>query len=74
VPLTIRAPQGEQRDDVYEANFFGPSRRRKGCIQNLIAPALIHSLDAAYASHFILRLYGIGVRDIVAINDCFLGC
>jgi hypothetical protein len=73
VPLMIRVPAGEQNGDgEYEANFFGTPRKRKGSIRNLIAPALIHALDAAYASHVILKLHDLGVQDIVAINDCFL--
>jgi hypothetical protein len=73
VPLTIAAPVGKPNaDGVYPANYFGTPRSRRGSIQNLIAPALIHALDASFASHVILKLRDIGVQDIVAINDCFL--
>lgn len=71
VPLRINVPVGVDGDKI-AADYFGTPRRRKGSIQNLIGPALIHALDAAYASHVILKLHDAGVRDIVMVNDCFL--
>src|SRR5262249_41452703 len=43
-----------------------------GTLSRRIAPALIHTLDAALAGHVIENLHEQGVRDIVVIYDCFL--
>jgi hypothetical protein len=42
------------------------------CVGNLLAPGIVHTLDAAFAGHVVMRLHALGVRDVVAINDCFL--
>jgi hypothetical protein len=44
----------------------------KGSALYAFAPCLIHTLDAAFAGHTIEQLDALGVRNIVAINDCFL--
>jgi hypothetical protein len=44
----------------------------KGSIYTSLAPVMIHALDAAFASHVILKLHEFGVRDFAVINDCFL--
>jgi hypothetical protein len=52
-----------------------PRTRRvdqKHSVGNLLAPGIVHTLDAAFAGHVVLRLHELGVRDVVAINDCFL--
>jgi hypothetical protein len=47
-------------------------RHTKGSVLTSFAPCLIHTLEAAFAGHVIEALDAAGVRDIVAINDCFL--
>jgi hypothetical protein len=44
----------------------------KGSIYTSLAPVMIHALDAAFATHVILKLHEFGVRDFAVINDCFL--
>jgi hypothetical protein len=75
-PLTAVVPIGEPNvKGEFPANYDGQPgqpRTRKHSIGNLLAPGIVHMLDAAYAGHVILRLRELGVRDVVAINDCFL--
>jgi hypothetical protein len=52
-----------------------PKMRRvdtKGSIHTALAPIMIHSLDAAYAAHVILKLHESRVRDFAVVHDCFL--
>ena len=81
LPLYTSMPQGEVRDGEYPVNYSGAVRKvsggrersyRKGSVLNAFAPCLIHTLDAAFAGHVIEALDAQDVRDIVAINDCFL--
>jgi hypothetical protein len=81
VPLLIKTPILNAKG-VCEANYDGTApapagvrltRPWEGSIRNLIAPALIHALDAAFASHVVLKLHDIErVKDIVIVHDCFL--
>jgi len=77
--LGIAAPIGTENNGDYPVNYVGVPYTPGGkflntrhCLQNLVAPGLIHALDAAFASHVILKLDAIGVRDIVMVHDCFL--
>jgi hypothetical protein len=81
LPLYTSMPQGEIRDGEYPVNYSGAVRKAsggrerrhlKGSLFNAFAPCLIHMLEAAFAGHVIEALDAQGVRDIVAINDCFL--
>jgi hypothetical protein len=81
VPLLIKTPILNAKG-VCEANYFGTApapkgvrltRPWEGTIKNLIAPALIHALDASFASHVVLKLHDVErVKDIVIVHDCFL--
>jgi hypothetical protein len=82
-PLFVNAPGviQQQRVNGRLRNVFGPVRPNErgeypvdpGALRRRIAPALIHTLDAAFAGHVIENLYEQhNVRDIVVIHDCFL--
>jgi hypothetical protein len=66
-PLFASVPVGERNAVGYPAKLKGP-----GGLKNLIAPGLIHALDASYAAHVVTALHERGIRDVVAIHDCFL--
>jgi len=69
------------RDGEYPVNYLGVERRKRDgkkwtdvneSLLYSFAPCLIDTLDSAFAGHVIEQLDALGVRDIVAINDCFL--
>jgi hypothetical protein len=72
----VRPPfVGERRGTFVTArpNERGEYPVGPGALSRRIAPALIHTLDAAFAGHVIENLYDVqNVRDIVVVHDCFL--
>jgi len=44
----------------------------KGSLSNMLAPCLIHTLDAAFAGCVVELLAARGLRDFAIVHDCFL--
>jgi hypothetical protein len=58
---------------------FEPNYPRKGAypidrkeLKKMLAPCLVHTLDAAFAGLVIEGLHKRGVRDVVSIHDCWM--
>jgi hypothetical protein len=56
-------------DKPLNAEGRAPVNRHK--LQQQLAPMLVHTLDSAFNGFVVLKLREAGVRDIVAINDCW---